>query len=141
MPNKKLISFGNIICDLRRIRTPNPQSRNLIFYPVELWGLVVKSSANVRYLCYSQIIFTNKSSATTGFKFYFFFPCEHSGFQIFKVNHFPTIRLEWNWVQLQKLNLEYSVKGVTLKWGIKTLCQIVNLKGRDWLLLFFPQKK
>ncbi len=28
--------FRLTICDLRRIRTPNPQSRNLIFYPVEL---------------------------------------------------------------------------------------------------------
>ena len=28
--------------DLERIRTPNPQSRNLIFYPVELLGLLRK---------------------------------------------------------------------------------------------------
>ena len=29
------------IRDLEGIRTPNPQSRNLIFYPVELRGLFI----------------------------------------------------------------------------------------------------
>ena len=31
--------------DLERIRTPNPQSRNLMFYPVELLGL--KNKINI----------------------------------------------------------------------------------------------
>jgi hypothetical protein len=31
-------AFENISCDLEGIRTPNHQSRNLIFYPVELRG-------------------------------------------------------------------------------------------------------
>ncbi len=32
---KTIISFA-FLCDREGIRTPNPQSRNLIFYPVEL---------------------------------------------------------------------------------------------------------
>ena len=38
---KKSAAFAadfEFICDPGRIRTPNPQSRNLIFYPVELLG-------------------------------------------------------------------------------------------------------
>lgn len=34
----KTVSYF-MFCDRERIRTPNPQSRNLIFYPVELRGL------------------------------------------------------------------------------------------------------
>ncbi len=31
----------NVFCDSEGIRTPNPQSRNLIFYPVELRSLKI----------------------------------------------------------------------------------------------------
>ena len=34
----KIKLFFGITSDPGRIRTPNPQSRNLIFYPVELLG-------------------------------------------------------------------------------------------------------
>ncbi len=46
IPTKKRSSllgvflFELLSCDRGRIRTPNPQSRNLIFYPVELRGLI-----------------------------------------------------------------------------------------------------
>ena len=35
---KKAHNSEPFLCDPERIRTPNPQSRNLIFYPVELLG-------------------------------------------------------------------------------------------------------
>ncbi len=44
--------------DPGRIRTPNPQSRNLIFYPVELLGHLLNSLSKVM-----TIINTNKSIA------------------------------------------------------------------------------
>ena len=49
--NKKGQVFNKLVlsCDPGRIRTPNPQSRNLIFYPVELLG---------QYLIYDNLLLT-----------------------------------------------------------------------------------
>ena len=38
------------ICDPGGVRTPNPQSRNLIFYPVELQGHSLEFSLNILFM-------------------------------------------------------------------------------------------
>lgn len=48
-----------LYCDRGGLRTPNPQSRNLIFYPVELRGLLQYKITNLyNNLYYAKSFFT-----------------------------------------------------------------------------------
>ncbi len=51
--------FRVVNCDLDRIQTCNPQSRNLIFYSVELRGHYFIESANLQFFLLSQKLFYN----------------------------------------------------------------------------------
>ena len=62
---KKAYNFRCRLCacsDRGRIRTPNPQSRNLIFYPVELRGLYLNYS--IMSLQYSKWFFRRPCQPT-----------------------------------------------------------------------------
>src|SRR5690606_6093317 len=61
-----ILTVAFLFCDPGRIRTPNPQSRNLIFYPVELLGRPYTYAVN-SFFTTADMVFPSAAPANLAF--------------------------------------------------------------------------